>query len=189
MARGARLRRQYLPGIPSIRSKYIAVEVVYEDQSILERRSLEAKAKYLMLMLNAPSLPWSDFEAKYEIYPRAVFHLHTQWTNKRKEWIELLGLNYKPFEYIKIAPTDEEKEALESAWASKSSETRQSIERKAQHVADVANPLFQLFSELESLFGYSEDKEKYFKKDLAGYMKNRDLWFEAIGIIQSDGDG
>jgi hypothetical protein len=170
---------------PQSPANQIAVEGIYEDMSVFERSAIEAKAKYLKLMLKPRSLNWSAFEAKYEIYPRSVFFIHTHWIVKRKEWVELLRLKYKPFDYLKIAPTDADNEALEAAWATISPAARNSIEEKAHKIKESANPLFQSFSEVESVFGYTKDKEKYFTKHYLDYNKTRDLWFEAIGMTES----
>ena len=56
---------------------------------------------------------------------------------------------------------------------------------KARVVKDSTNPLFQYWYELESVFEYSEDKEKCFKKDPAGFIAKRQLWLEAIGMAVS----
>lgn len=161
----------------------IAVEMVYEDKPILERRAVEAKARYLKVMLVFTDIPCAEFEAKYEIYPRSAFHIHTHWGRKRTEWTKLLGLFYSPFSYIKIAPTHAEKQALDSAWAEKSSAERKLIEERATEVKESSNLLFQQWHEVEAVFGHSEDKDTYFRNKTApAYSTMRQLWLEAIGM-------
>lgn len=159
--------------------------MIYEDKTILERRAIEAKAKYLNAMLTPAEISWAALEEKYEIYYRAAFHLHTDRANKRTEWIKLLGLYYKPFSYIRVGTTDADREALEAAWAEIPSAERKLVEEKAKNMKESSNPLFQYWFEVESVFGFSEDKGKYFKHDAEGYTKKRQFWLEEIGMAVS----
>ena len=65
-------------------------------------------------------ISWAGFEAKYKMYPRVVFHLHTYWNNKHTEWIALLELKHKTFYFMNIATRDAEREAATVVWAKQS---------------------------------------------------------------------
>ena len=168
--------------IHSSQEQELAIEIIYEDKPILERRAIEVKAKYLKAMLTPAEIAWATFEKQYEVYPRPAFIMHTHWANRRSEWIKLLGLDYKPFSYIRVGATETDVQTLEAAWSVKSAAERQTVEEKARLVKETANPLLLFWYEVESVFGYSEDKEKYFKKDPAAYTKKRELWLGAVGM-------
>lgn len=82
-------------------------------------------------------------------------------------------------------PTDEEKQAFETVWAVKSNSQRKHLEEKAKSIKESANPLFQDWFQVERVFGYYEEKERYFSNNITGHETERKSWLEAIGLATS----
>ena len=160
----------------------VVVESIYSNKPIFERRAVEAKAKYLRVMLNPPVPSWQALEGAYEINPRTGFTLHKMYTEKRAEWLKLLGIYMKPFWSAKLSESEDEKEAKEVAWSEIEESKRQDVEQKARKLKSESNPILQSWAELESTFCYASDIDRKFKNDPGGYSYFRKSWLQAIGV-------
>jgi len=67
-----------------------------------------------------------------------------------------MGLDYSPFSYIKVAPTDVETQVLEVAWAGNPllNAKRKTVEAKTQTAKEPANPLLEYWYEVRIVFRY-----------------------------------
>jgi len=160
----------------------VAVETVYSDKTIPERRAIEAKAKYLKVMLTPVIPSWHGVEKAYEIYPRSAFARHSDYSEKRREWLQLLELDFKPFRYVNLTPSDVDMEAVEVAWSECGEAKRKSVEDKAKMVMGDCNPILHSWDELEEVFGIIKEEERDFKDDPYGYDLKRRGWVQAIGL-------
>lgn len=158
------------------------VNSLYNGKSRVERRAIEAKAKYINAMLNPPNPSWERLEKTYEIYPATGFTLHTRYHEKRREWLLQLGLDIPPFCDKTLELHEGNMQGMEVAWSAMTEAERKRILETAKSIKEDNNPILNSWSALEEVYGFTQEKEKEFKNDSAGYNKKRNLWITDIGL-------
>lgn len=159
-----------------------ALNNLYDEKSRVERRAIEAKAIYMNAMLNPPDMSWETFENTYEIYPASTFTVFTAWINKRREWLERLGLNISPFCYTALELAEGNVQCMEVAWGAMTDVTRNKILETAQVIKENGNPVLNYWSSLEENYGFAKEEENVHKSHPASYVKKRESWIIAIGL-------
>lgn len=159
-----------------------AIETIYELLPILDRRAIEAKARYLKMICNPPAVSWMAIETANELYPSTGFSKHAEYNDKRREWLKLLEMDHKPFWYKNVTFTEAHRQAFEVAWSEKPEAQRIAIQRKAEALKAGWNPLLDSWILMEDTYGYSKEKDKEFRNDYSGYLSKRRFWLNAIGL-------
>ncbi|KAB8296982.1 hypothetical protein EYC80_002385 [Monilinia laxa] len=159
-----------------------ALNNLYEEKSRVERRAIQAKAIYINAMLDPPNMTWETFETTYEIYPASTFTVFTVWSNKRREWLERLGLNISPFRYTALELADGNVQCMEVAWSAMTDVARNKILETAQIIKEEGNPVLNYWSSLEESYGFAKEEKNVHKSHAASYAKKRESWIIAIGL-------
>ena len=101
---------------------------LYQTLPVMRRRAIEADTKFLKLLLNPPIPSWVDLEAQTEIYPASCFTSHFEYKTKRKEWLQSLSLDFRPFSYVNTQTKyNEVAEIAKTAWSGMVEERRAAI--------------------------------------------------------------
>lgn len=182
-------RTQWLKDLNLLDSVYYSIEhtqsdiaraeTLYQDKPILERRAIQAKAEYLNALLIPIERSWISFEETYQIYPRQDFKTHTDWQKERANWLEMLGLKYKPYLYLRVNTVDTDLEACDVAWAKLNATVRAAKEAEASAIKSPKVPVLESWLQFEMVHGLVSAKDKY---DVVGYQTARLRWLKAIGL-------
>lgn len=160
----------------------LALNKLYDEKPRVERRAIEAKAKYINAMLDPPNPSWETLEKAYEIYPVSAFTTHAAYCDKRREWLQQLGLDIAPFCYITLELAEGNMQGMEVAWSAMTAAERNKVLEAAKTIKENNDPVIDSWSEFEQVYGFIKEKDKEFKKDLTGYAKTRGDWIVAIGL-------
>ncbi|TGO40729.1 hypothetical protein BHYA_0032g00080 [Botrytis hyacinthi] len=172
---------RYLPLAQSTRELQ-ALNDLYDQKPSVERRAIEAKAKYINAMPNLPALSWETLEKDCEIYPVSAFTTHTAYSEKRREWLQKLGLDVIPFCYKTAQLHEGNMQGMEIAWSENTEVERSRVLEAAKTIKEDSNPVVESWAEFEYTYGFTKEKDKEFKHDPAGYYKKRGLWIVDIGL-------
>ncbi|KAF7901776.1 uncharacterized protein EAF01_007075 [Botrytis porri] len=172
---------RYLPLAQSTRELQ-ALNDLYDQKPRVERRAIEAKAKYINAKPNFPALSWETLEKDYEIYPESAFTTHTAYSDKRREWLQKLGLDVIPFCYKPAQLHEGNMQGMEIAWSEINEVERGRVLEKAKIIKEDSNPVVESWAEFEYTYGFTKEKDREFKNDPVGYSKKRGLWIIDIGL-------
>ncbi|KAM0134334.1 hypothetical protein ACHAO1_005729 [Botrytis cinerea] len=172
---------RYLPLAQSTRELQVLNDL-YDQKPSVERRAIEAKAKYINAKPNMPDLSWENLEKEYEIYPVSAFTTNTAYSDKRREWLQKLGLDVIPFCYKTAQLHEGNMQGMEVAWSEMTEVERSRVLETAKTIKEDSNPVVELWSEFEYTYGFTKEKDKEFKNDPVGYSKKRGLWIIDIGL-------
>lgn len=172
---------RYLPLAQSTRELQ-ALNDLYDQKPSVERRAIEAKAKYINAKSNMPALSWEVLEKDYEIYPVSAFTTHTAYSEKRREWLQKLGLDVVPFCYKTAQLYEGNMQGMEIAWSELTGFERNRVLEAAKTIKENSNPVVETWAEFEYTYGFTKEKDKEFKNDPVGYSKKRGLWIIDIGL-------
>ncbi|KAF7949094.1 hypothetical protein EAE96_008264 [Botrytis aclada] len=172
---------RYLPLAQSSR-ELEALNDLYDQKSKVERRAIEAKAKYINAQPNMPALSWETLENDYEIYPVSAFTTHTAYSDKRREWLQKLGLDVLPFCYKTAQLHEGNMQGMEIVWSEMTEVERNRVLEMAKTIKEDSNPVVESWAEFEYTYGFTKEKDKEFKNDPVGYFKKRGLWIIDIGL-------
>ncbi|PVH85651.1 hypothetical protein DL98DRAFT_650633 [Cadophora sp. DSE1049] len=118
----------------STQEQETALETAYTKLSVVKRRAIEAKAKYLKVMLNPPKPTFREFEELYSIHKKQDFARQSEHKTKRGEWIRAIGLDDPPFSWYPYTTTElgiAQCERTEVAWNALGLARRRELETKA----------------------------------------------------------
>lgn len=118
----------------STQDQETALEATYNKLSVVKRRSIEAKAKYLKVMLNSPKPTFKEFEEQYSIHKKQDFVGKNDHKAKRGEWLRAIGLDIEPFCWYPYTTTElgiSQYEKTEVAWNDLGLARRRELEAKA----------------------------------------------------------
>ena len=118
----------------STQDQETALEATYNKLSVVKRRSIEAKAKYLKVMLNSPKPTFKEFEEQYSIHKKQSFVRKNDHKAKRGEWLRAIGLDIEPFCWYPYTTTElgiSQYEKTEVAWNDLGLARRRELEAKA----------------------------------------------------------
>ncbi|TGO14216.1 hypothetical protein BTUL_0056g00240 [Botrytis tulipae] len=172
---------RYLPLAQSTRELQ-ALNDLYDQKPSVERRAIEAKAKYINAKPNLPALSWETLEKNYEIYPVSAFMTYTEYSEKRREWLQKLGLDVLPFCYKTAQLHEGNMQGMEIAWSEMTEVGRGRVLEAAKTIKEDSNPVVESWAEFEYTYGFTKEKDKEFKNDPVGYSKKRGLWIIDIGL-------
>ncbi|TGO63026.1 hypothetical protein BOTNAR_0106g00220 [Botryotinia narcissicola] len=172
---------QYLPLAQSTRELQ-ALNDLYDQKPSVERRAIEAKAKYINAKPNLPALSWETLEKDYEIYPVSAFTTHTAYSDKRREWLQKLGLDVIPFCYKTAQLHAGNMQGMEIAWSEMTEVERNRVLEAAKTIKEDSNPVVESWAEFEYTYGFTKEKDKEFKNDPVSYSKKRGLWIIDVGL-------
>ncbi|KAI9646290.1 hypothetical protein NHQ30_005731 [Ciborinia camelliae] len=159
-----------------------ALDNLHDKIPRVERRAIEAKAKYINAMLNPPNPSWETLEKTYEIYPATAFTVYAAYINKRRQWLHQLSLDVAPFCYKTLELPEGSMQGMEVAWSTMYDVERNKILETAKTIKQDNNPVLNSWTALEDVYGFTKEKEKEFKNDPTGYIKKREYWIIDIGL-------
>ncbi|KAK0126634.1 hypothetical protein ONS95_008220 [Cadophora gregata] len=110
------------------------LENTYNKLSVVKRRAIEAKAKYLNVMLNPPKPLFKEFEEQYSIHKEEDFGRKPEHKTKRGDWLRAIGLDFEPFCWYPYTTTEfgvAQSERTEVAWNDLGLAKRRELESKA----------------------------------------------------------
>ncbi|CAD6442752.1 45ec2879-895b-4cec-99b9-c58cb3ec0db6 [Sclerotinia trifoliorum] len=107
-------------------------------------------------MLDPPNPSWATLEQTYEIYPASAFTTYGAYLDKRRQWLQQIGLDIIPFCY-------------------------KTLELSEGNMQD-GNPVVDSWSDFEYTYDFIKEKDKEFKNDAAGYAKKHGYWIIDIGL-------
>ncbi|KAF7930165.1 hypothetical protein EAE99_004358 [Botrytis elliptica] len=155
---------RYLPLAQSTRELQ-ALNDLYDQKPSVERRAIEAKAKYINAKPNLPALSWETLEKDYEIYPVSAFTTHTAYSDKRREWLQKLSLDVIPFSYKTAQLHEGNMQGMEIAWSEMTEVERNIVLEMAKSIKEDSNPVVESWAEFEYTYGFIKEKDKEFKND------------------------
>ncbi|KAF7879497.1 hypothetical protein EAF04_000693 [Stromatinia cepivora] len=154
----------------------------YDRKPRAERRAIEAKAKYINAMLNPPNPSWVTLEETYEIYPASAFTAYAAYIEKRRQWLQKLGLDITPFCYKTLELSEGNMQGMEVAWSAMTEVERNKVLETAKIIKEDSNPVVDSWSDFEYTYSFTKEKDKEFKNDPTGYAKKRGYWIIDIGL-------
>ncbi|KAF7948433.1 uncharacterized protein EAE97_003844 [Botrytis byssoidea] len=155
---------RYLPLAQSTRELQ-ALNDLYDQKPSVERRAIEAKAKYINAKPNLPAVSWETLEKDYEIYPVSAFTTYTAYSDKRREWLQKFGLDVIPFCYKTAQLHEGNMQGMEIAWSEMTEVESGRVLEAAKTIKEDSNPVFESWAEFEYTYGFTKEKDKEFKNN------------------------
>lgn len=118
----------------STSEQQVTLESAYSKLTVVKRRAIEAKAKFLKVKLKPPKPLFKDFEEQYFVHKKEDFSGKDDHKAKRGEWLRAIGLDDEPFCWYPYNTTElgiAQEEKTEVAWNDLGLAARQAIEAKA----------------------------------------------------------
>lgn len=123
----------------STEKQKMALDLTYKNLTVVKRRSIEAKARYLKVMLNPPNPTFGKFEEQYSVHKREDFARQSDHKSNRRHWLRAIGLDVEPFCWYPQTATElgiAQFEKAEVAWHDFGLARCQELEAKATEYRD-----------------------------------------------------
>ncbi|KAJ8065288.1 hypothetical protein OCU04_005986 [Sclerotinia nivalis] len=127
---------------------------LYDEKPRVERRAIEAKAKYINAMLDPPNPSWVTLEQTYEIYPASAFTAYAAYLDKRRQWLQQLGLDIVPFCYKTLELSEGNMQGMEVAWSAMTEVERNKVLETAKIIKEDSNPVVDSWPDFEHTWPY-----------------------------------